>query len=105
VDRPLRQRARSGSQKESAELWKQRAEQRLKIWSSVCIPTKHKLLDLAASILDARLATAQGDRERAITYWENAVRIQDTLYYGEPPEWFYPVRESLGSALLLNGTG
>ena len=60
-------------------------------------------LDLAASILDARLATAQGDRERAITYWENAVRIQDTLYYGEPPEWFYPVRESLGSALLLNG--
>jgi len=60
-------------------------------------------LDLAGSILDARLATAQGDRERAITYWENAVRIQDTLYYGEPPEWFYPVRESLGSALLLNG--
>jgi len=60
-------------------------------------------LDLAASILDARIATAYGDRERAIKYWENAVRIQDTLYYGEPPEWFYPVRESLGSALLLNG--
>ena len=25
------------------------------------------------------------------------------LNYGEPPEWFYPVRESLGGALLLNG--
>jgi tetratricopeptide (TPR) repeat protein len=60
-------------------------------------------LDLAASILDARLATAHGDSERAIKYWKNAVRIQDTLYYGEPPEWFYPVRESLGSTLLLNG--
>ena len=60
-------------------------------------------LDLAISILDARLATAHDDSERAIKYWENAVRIQDTLYYGEPPEWFYPVRESLGSKLLLNG--
>ena len=60
-------------------------------------------LDLAASIMDARLATAQNDLESALKHWKNAVRIQDTLYYGEPPEWFYPVRESLGSALLLNG--
>ena len=29
--------------------------------------------------------------------------IQDTLKYGEPPDWFFPVRESLGAALLLNG--
>ncbi len=60
-------------------------------------------LDLAANILDARIATAHADRERAIEYWRNAVQIQDGLYYGEPPEWFYPVRESFGSALLLNG--
>ena len=31
------------------------------------------------------------------------MKIEDRLNYGEPPEWFYPVRESLGSALLLNG--
>ena len=60
-------------------------------------------LDLAANILDAQIATTHADRERAIEHWENAVRIQDRLYYGEPPEWFYPVRESLGGALLLNG--
>ncbi len=60
-------------------------------------------LDLAANILDARIATAHADRESAIEYWKNAVQIQDRLYYGEPPEWFYPVRESLGGALLLNG--
>jgi tetratricopeptide (TPR) repeat protein len=60
-------------------------------------------LDLAANILDARIATAHADGERAISHWKNAVQIQDRLYYGEPPEWFYPVRESLGSALLLNG--
>ena len=60
-------------------------------------------LGLAANILDARIATAQADPERAIQHWEKAVEIEDKLNYGEPPEWFYPVRESLGDALLLNG--
>jgi len=60
-------------------------------------------LDLAAAILDARIANAKGDHERAIKSWERAVEIEDGLYYGEPPEWFYPVRESLGGALLLKG--
>jgi tetratricopeptide (TPR) repeat protein len=60
-------------------------------------------LNLAANILDARIATSHADRERAIEYWKTAVQIQDRLYYGEPPEWFYPVRESLGSALLQIG--
>ncbi len=58
------------------------------------------LLDLAADILDARLAMAHSNSNLAIEYWEKAVRIQDNLHYGEPPEWFYPVRESLGGALL-----
>ncbi len=60
-------------------------------------------LDLAENILDARIAAAKGDHARAIKHWERAVEIEDKLYYGEPPEWFYPVRESLGAALLLNG--
>lgn len=60
-------------------------------------------LDLAGNILDARIAAAKGGHEQAIKYWEKAVEIEDSLYYGEPPEWFYPVRESLGAALLLSG--
>ncbi|HEV3420528.1 MAG TPA: hypothetical protein VG075_09495 [Candidatus Acidoferrum sp.] len=60
-------------------------------------------LDLAENILDARIAAAKGDHKQAISYWEKAVEVQDKLYYGEPPEWFYPVRESLGAELLLNG--
>jgi Flp pilus assembly protein TadD len=32
-----------------------------------------------------------------------AVSVQDSLKYGEPPDWFFPVRESLGAALLMNG--
>ena len=43
-------------------------------------------LELAANILDARMAAAHGENEQAIKYWEKAVEIEDTLYYGEPPE-------------------
>ncbi len=32
-----------------------------------------------------------------------AVAIQDKLKYGEPPDWFFPVRENLGGVLLMNG--
>jgi len=60
-------------------------------------------LELAANVLSARIAAARGENDQAIKYWERAVEIEDSLNYGEPPEWFYPVRESLGAALLLNG--
>ena len=29
--------------------------------------------------------------------------MQDGLAYNEPPDWYYPVRESLGGALLRDG--
>jgi Flp pilus assembly protein TadD len=35
--------------------------------------------------------------------WRRAVELQDALAYGEPPAWYYPVRESLGAALLRAG--
>jgi len=60
-------------------------------------------LDLTVSILGARIAMAQGDSDRAIQYWTTAVQIEDGFRYNEPPEWFYPVRESLGAALLSAG--
>jgi len=59
-------------------------------------------LALAENVLDARIAAAKGDQEQAIKNWEKAVEVEDGLNYGEPPEWFYPVRESLGAALLSN---
>jgi tetratricopeptide (TPR) repeat protein len=57
------------------------------------------VLTLALEVLDARLAAAQADRKAAISHWRQAVEIQDTLPYSEPPDWYYPVRESLGGEL------
>jgi hypothetical protein len=31
------------------------------------------------------------------------VAAQDLLVYDEPPTWYYPVRETLGAALLASG--
>ena len=61
------------------------------------------ILDLAGHVLDARIALARNDRDAAVDSLEEAVKIQDGLIYDEPPAWYYPVRESLGAALLRDG--
>lgn len=61
------------------------------------------ILSLAGVVLDARLAWARGAKPEAIALWRKAVGLADAVPYDEPPIWFYPVRESLGAALLLSG--
>ena len=36
----------------------------------------------------------------AVRAFRDAVLAEDMLKYDEPPDWFYPTRESLGAALL-----
>jgi tetratricopeptide (TPR) repeat protein len=61
------------------------------------------VFSIASNSLDARIAEAAGNRKSAIESWKKAVAAQDTLAYDEPPDWFYPVRESLGGTLLRDG--
>jgi tetratricopeptide (TPR) repeat protein len=61
------------------------------------------ILEIAKDVLGAKIAMAKKDNTGAIAMLQEAVALQDTLKYGEPPDWFYPVRESLGGALLMNG--
>ena len=59
-----------------------------------------RVLKVAAPALEARLAK---DDRAAIEHWKRAVAAEDALNYDEPPTWYYPVRESLGGALLRTG--
>ena len=61
------------------------------------------ILKIAEDVLGAKIAMAKQDSAGAISQLRQAVALQDTLKYGEPPDWFFPVRESLGAALLLDG--
>jgi tetratricopeptide (TPR) repeat protein len=61
------------------------------------------VLKIAENVLGAKISMAKHDSSGAIAQLREAVAIQDSLKYGEPPDWFFPVRESLGAALLLAG--
>jgi tetratricopeptide (TPR) repeat protein len=61
------------------------------------------ILTLAAAVADAHLAAARGSTLDAVRLWRAAVAAGDRVPYDEPPIWFYPLRESLGAALLRAG--
>ena len=58
------------------------------------------VLDFASVVLAARMEPSPA---KAVAVWKKAAAMQDGLAYDEPPAWYYPVRESLGAALLLSG--
>jgi tetratricopeptide (TPR) repeat protein len=62
-----------------------------------------QLLQIARHVVLARIAQHQGDRAKAVAEFEQAATLEDGLPYMEPPFWYYPVRQSLGAALLQAG--
>ncbi len=58
------------------------------------------VLALASEVLAGRLAESPA---AGVPHFRKAVEMQDALVYDEPPAWYYPVRESLGAALLRAG--
>jgi tetratricopeptide (TPR) repeat protein len=61
------------------------------------------ILKIARDVLGAKIALARKDNAAVIALLQEAVAVQDTLKYDEPEDWFFPVRESLGGMLLMNG--
>ncbi len=57
------------------------------------------MLAVTDAVLDAWIARAKRDDAACIDAWKAAVLAEDMLNYNEPPDWFYPTRESLGMAL------
>jgi len=58
------------------------------------------VMDVASTVLEARMEATPAS---AVPKWKHAVELQDALLYDEPPGLYYPVRESLGAALLRAG--
>jgi len=61
------------------------------------------ILKIAQNVLGAKIALARKEPDTAIPMLRDAIAVQDSLKYDEPPDWFFPVRESLGAVLLMNG--
>jgi hypothetical protein len=90
--------------KERAELTKAAAQIKdTEMWGGAGFLNAREAMHLAGLVLDARIADARGARDKAVQLWRSAIAIQDKLPYDEPPTWYFPIRESLGATLLLNG--
>ncbi|MDN8613439.1 tetratricopeptide repeat protein [Variovorax ginsengisoli] len=66
------------------------------------LPAK-EIVRTAGLVATGRLADATGDLDAAAKAYTEAVAIEDALAYTEPPYWYYPVRQSLGSVRLRQG--
>lgn len=61
------------------------------------------LLKVAEEVLRGDLIARDGDFHSALAHIERAVRLEDSLLYNEPPDWYFPVRHVLGAILLDAG--
>lgn len=59
-------------------------------------------LSIAVLALEGEIALRCGEAAEAVKKFREAVRLEDGLTYNEPPTWYYPMRHSLGAALLAN---
>lgn len=57
-------------------------------------------LRIAVKALEGEIALRCGEAAEAIAHFREAVRLEDGMTYNEPPTWYYPMRQSLGVALL-----
>jgi tetratricopeptide (TPR) repeat protein len=60
-------------------------------------------VQMAHLILSARIDAATGQNAQAITKYRQAVALQDSFLYVEPPDWYAPAREALGATTLMSG--
>ncbi len=60
-------------------------------------------LSIAVHALSGEIATRRGDLDAGIAHFREAAKIEDRGLYFEPPKWYYPIRHSLGAALVKAG--
>jgi tetratricopeptide (TPR) repeat protein len=61
------------------------------------------LVRLAHVCLTAEVAGSKGDAEGLVRGLKEAIGMEDRLPYMEPPFWYYPLRQTLGAALVQRG--
>jgi tetratricopeptide (TPR) repeat protein len=61
------------------------------------------LMTMAEEIVQGELAYTEDNTLAALAHLERAVRLEDSLRYAEPPDWYFPVRHFLGAMLLDAG--
>ncbi len=61
------------------------------------------VMNIAVHALQGEMALRSGQAASAVAHFTVAREIEDGILYNEPPFWYYPIRASLGQALLADG--
>ena len=65
--------------------------------------TALSVLEIASTMAEGELAYAEGRVDEAFALLREAVVMEESLAYDEPPGWMQPVRHALGALLLAEG--
>lgn len=72
-------------------------------WTIAGFNSFRQVLTVAKLTLRGELEAAAHDYEAAIATLREATKVEDTLIYQEPPDWYLPVRQILGAVYLEAG--
>lgn len=92
----------AGARKEAAAINRLRQSSDFSLLTEGLIPAQD-VLRIASHVVEARAAQASGDLKRAADQYRHAIALEDGLAYMEPAYWYYPIRQSLGAVLLMQG--
>lgn len=88
-----------GGAKSLAEFRRLAATEAVKATENPAFPAT-AILAVAEQVLAGKVALARGQQAEALATLEAAVTAEAKLPYMEPSFWYFPVRQSLGAALL-----
>ena len=66
-------------------------------------PADNPVPAITMHVLAGEIALRSGSADDAVDHFAAAVALEDEMLYEEPPLWYYPIRHSLGRALLEAG--
>ncbi len=60
-------------------------------------------LKIALAVLTATIADKTGKDDEMLKNWQQAVELQESMGFQDPPGWYFPTKEGLASALVKIG--
>jgi hypothetical protein len=73
------------------------------IAATVSASPHKEVVEIATHALLGEIHARRGMSDAAVRHFRAAAAVEDGLSYMEPPYWHYPIRHSLGAALLAAG--
>ncbi|WP_163711654.1 tetratricopeptide repeat protein [Mangrovibacterium lignilyticum] len=72
----------------------------LTIWE---INSTYELVQIARDVLKAEILASENNFDDAIAILKETIKLEDSLNYNEPPDWFFSVRHNLGAIQIEAG--